>query len=453
MKFQVVVMAGGLMKKLFPLVSKAVPKALLPVGNRPVLSYVLELLEASNLKDIIVVVAGEDAAVTIGGWIAEAFVGRLNVEVAAVPEDVGTADALRAVLHRVVADDLMVLSGDLVCDVPLGAVAAAHSRQGAVVTALLCRRPTSGASEGGTGPAGKDKSKQPAPLDVIGLGPSDQSLLYLASGSQVLKEVRIARLLLRAAGQMEIRTDLVDAHLYAFNRACVQDVLEARPGIRSIKQDLVPYLVRSQLRPKLATTAASGLEEDLESMRLADDRGAAHDALLQRLEAANRTRPVFKCRAYLASKDKYCARLNSIQAFQDINRDVASEEIHLTGYTVSSHNNVIHPSAVLGSKTTVGPHCMLGEGSQLGDKCSVKRSVVGRHCRIGSNVKIMNSVLMNYVTVEDGSVIQGCIISSNVHLQERANLRDCQVGAGYVVGAGAEYRSEALARKEKFPPG
>lgn len=31
------------------------PKALLPVANRPVLSYVLELLELSNLKDIIVV--------------------------------------------------------------------------------------------------------------------------------------------------------------------------------------------------------------------------------------------------------------------------------------------------------------------------------------------------------------------------------------------------------------
>lgn len=32
-----------------------VPKALLPVANRPVISYVLELLELSNLKDLIVV--------------------------------------------------------------------------------------------------------------------------------------------------------------------------------------------------------------------------------------------------------------------------------------------------------------------------------------------------------------------------------------------------------------
>lgn len=31
---------------------------------------------------------------------------------------------------------------------------------------------------------------------------------------------------------------------------------------------------------------------------------------------------------------------------------------------------------------------MLGEGSLMGDKCSVKRSVIGRHCRIGANVKV-----------------------------------------------------------------
>lgn len=114
MDFQVVVLAGGTSKKLVPLVSKVflsplfyfhsskqtksylsfisfefsrlpntpllyntivtffflclfyslgfllfccqeVPKALLPVANRPVLSYVLELLELSNLKDLIVV--------------------------------------------------------------------------------------------------------------------------------------------------------------------------------------------------------------------------------------------------------------------------------------------------------------------------------------------------------------------------------------------------------------
>lgn len=92
-----------------------------------------------------------------------------------------------------------------------------------------------------------------------------------------------------------------------------------------------------------------------------------------------------KCCAYIASNSKYCSRLNSIQAFSDINRDVSlcswssfmvfsfylllehfwveiciqfsnqviGEANHLSGYSFSAHNNVIHPSAQLGLKTTV----------------------------------------------------------------------------------------------------
>jgi translation initiation factor eIF-2B subunit gamma len=116
------------------------------------------------------------------------------------------------------------------------------------------------------------------------------------------------------------------------------------------------------------------------------------------------------------------------QAYLDINREVAGEAIHLTGYEVSAHNNVIHETAQLGWKSTVGPQCMLGEGSTLEEKCSVKKSVVGRLCRIGSNVKIINSVVMDYVTVEDGCTIQNSVICSNVNLQERCSLKDCQVG-------------------------
>ncbi|KAI3518290.1 hypothetical protein L1887_06845 [Cichorium endivia] len=60
---------------------------------------------------------------------------------------------------------------------------------------------------------------------------------------------------------------------------------------------------------------------------------------------------------------------------------------------------------------------------------------------------VVNSVIMNHVTIGDGCSIQGSVISSNVQLQERAVLKDCQIGAGFVVTAGSEYKGESLARK------
>uniref|UniRef100_M8CTP6 Translation initiation factor eIF2B subunit gamma n=1 Tax=Aegilops tauschii TaxID=37682 RepID=M8CTP6_AEGTA len=334
MDFQVVVLAGGTSEKLSPLVSKDVPKALLPVANRPAISYVLDLLESSDLKDIIVVskrpsssisapppvVEGQEAGRRLGAWISSAYLDRLVVEVVAVTEDIGTAGALRAISKRLVANDVLVISGDLVTDVLPGAVAATHRRNGAAVTALLCSVPVSGPSDAASS-GGKDKAKKPCRLNIVGLDITRQFLLHVVSGTDVEKDVRVYKRKIRAVGQ---------------------DVLEQKEAYRSIRLEVLPYLVKSQL---------------------------------------------------------------------------------------------------------VGPQCMLAEGSQLGDKCGVKRSVIGRHCRIGSNVKIVNSVVMNHVVIEDGCHIQGSVVCNNVQLQERAVLKDCQVGAGYTVTTGSDHKSESLARK------
>ncbi|XP_048232200.1 translation initiation factor eIF-2B subunit gamma isoform X1 [Ricinus communis] len=461
MDFQVVVLAGGTSKKLVPLVSKEVPKALLPVANRPVLSYVLEQLELSNLKDLIVVVEGQEAALRVGGWISGAYVDRLHVEVAAVPEDVGTAGALRAIAHHLTAKDILVVSGDLVSDVPPGAVAAAHRRHDAVVTTMLCSAPVGGPAESGSSSA-KDKIKKPRRYNIIGLDHSKQFLLHIATGAEVEKDILIQKNILRAVGQMEIRSDLMDAHMYAFKRSVLQEVLNEKDRFQSLKQDVLPYLVRSQLRSEVLLNGVPQAEENgndkvssqnnqamVSQILINASMPSFHEPYALGHHDSSTLRRTHKCCAYIASNSKYCARLNSIQAFSDINRDVIGEANHLSGYSFSAHNNIIHPSAQLGSKTTVGPHCMLGEGSQMGDKCSVKRSVIGRHCRIGSNVKVVNSVIMNHVTVGDGCSIQGSVICSNVQLQERVVLKDCQVGAGFVVTAGCEYKGESLARKEK----
>ncbi|KAK3133019.1 hypothetical protein QOZ80_6AG0530950 [Eleusine coracana subsp. coracana] len=451
MDFQVVVLAGGTSESLSPLISKDVPKALLPVANRPVLSYVLDLLEASNLKDLIVVVEGQEAARLVGAWVSSAYVDRLFVEVVAVPEDLGTAGALRAISKRLTASDILVISGDLVTDVLPGSVAATHRRNGAAVTALLCSVPVSGPSDAAVS-GGKDKAKKPNRLNIVGLDTTKQFLLHIVSGTDVEKDVRVHKRKIRAVGQMEIRSDLMDAHLYAFKRTILQEVLEQKEAYRSIRLEVLPYLVRNQL--KSALSGGNGASVDETGNNAVTSIGNLQCLSQHRIIAPSAFKHGVlsnsnghRCCVYIASKSKYCHRLNSIQAYCDINRDVVGEVSHLSGYSFSAHNNIIHPSSVLGSKTTIGPHCILAEGSQLGDKCSVKRSVIGRHCRIGSNVKIVNSVVMNHVVIEDGCHIQGSVVCNNIQLQERAVLKDCQVGAGYIVTAGSEHKSESLARK------
>ena len=54
--YQAVVLAGGEEKSLYPLTSGGgLVKALLPVANRPLLSYPLKTLSSAGLRSVIVV--------------------------------------------------------------------------------------------------------------------------------------------------------------------------------------------------------------------------------------------------------------------------------------------------------------------------------------------------------------------------------------------------------------
>lgn len=54
----------------------------------------------------------------------------------------------------------------------------------------------------------------------------------------------------------------------------------------------------------------------------------------------------------------------------------------------------------------MGKDCLVGTGLQPGDKVTLKRgTVIGNYCKLGNNVKIINSVIMDHVTIEDKFVL------------------------------------------------
>lgn len=140
-------------------------------------------------------------------------------------------------------------------------------------------------------------------------------ILMCVGLGQIERDLRVRRSLLRAVGNMEIRTDLVDAHLYAFNRLLVQGVLESRPTIKSIKQDLVPYLVRSQLRLGVPSTAlgSPSEEKDPPAPAFAPDTEVFAQLLRSSHSGHRNTGSSLKCCTYIASKGKFCVRVNSLQ--------------------------------------------------------------------------------------------------------------------------------------------
>ena len=155
--------------------------------------------------------------------------------------------------------------------------------------------------------------------------------------------------------------------------------------------------------------------------------------------------------AYVAPEGSYCQRANTLQGYADVNREAVTPELapKLLHETPSIRGeNFLAPSVTLGNKATIGSGCMIGADSSIGDKCSVKRSVIGRGCSFGSNVKIINSVLMDGVYVGDNCHVQNSIVCGGCTLQAGVEVKDCQIGPGFNVAAGVHHKGEVLAHKK-----
>jgi len=131
-----VVMAGGLGSRLRPLTT-ALPKPLLPVVGRPMLGHILRLCRAHGVTDATITV--QHLASLIRAYLGDGTDIGLSVGYATESRPLGTAGGVRAAAAAF-RDDFLVMSGDAVTDIDLGALMGVHRATGALMTLCLARR-------------------------------------------------------------------------------------------------------------------------------------------------------------------------------------------------------------------------------------------------------------------------------------------------------------------------
>ena len=113
--------------------TQAVPKSLLPLGGRPVLAHQIDQLRAAGVQRVIVLaghLAGPMRAAAI-----ELARPELDIEVRVEPTRLGSGGCLSLV--RELDCPAIVVFGDIMFDVDLGALLASHARAGAAITAAV----------------------------------------------------------------------------------------------------------------------------------------------------------------------------------------------------------------------------------------------------------------------------------------------------------------------------
>src|SRR3954452_24072348 len=104
---------------------------MVPIVGKPCMEHILELLREHGFVDVVVTVAFLPQAIRSYFGTGDSL--GLNIEYSVEESPLGTAGSVRLVSDRL-DDTFLVISGDALCDIDLGAIVAAHKAKKAAVT-------------------------------------------------------------------------------------------------------------------------------------------------------------------------------------------------------------------------------------------------------------------------------------------------------------------------------
>lgn len=448
MEFQPVIMAAGRGSRMTDLTAKC-PKALLPIGNMPMIWYPVNMLEKAGFEEAIIVVL-ESCQAEIQKALVEICQVKMRLDFVGISEDnLGTADSLRNLKDKI-KTDILVVSCDLVTDVSLHQLANVHRKYDSSLTLLLSPLPSQYVDI----PTPGVKSRKRPEKDFIGFDDKGDRVLFMASEADLEDTFTMRKSVLKKHPFINIKSGLTDCHLYVMKKWII-DYLADSQDKTSVKGELVPYLIKKQFaKPKkpekeLLTTNVSIISEevkpDIFSFSSEDEiitqiremsTWIDHKGDMKECYHGDRIR----CYAYVQNNG-FCVRANTISAYNESNKQIP----RLLPQLAPSRNiTSVHSSATIKEKSQVGSECLVAEGVTIGEKVSIKRSIIGKHCSIGDKCKIANSLIMDYVTVSESCNIQGSIICANSHIGEKCELKDCIVGGGQNIISMGKFTNEAI---------
>jgi mannose-1-phosphate guanylyltransferase/phosphomannomutase len=131
-------MAGGAGTRLRPMTANQ-PKPLVPVANRPIMEHVLRLLRRHGFDETVVTV--QFLASLVRTYFGDGEDLGMSLTYATEQSPLGTAGSVRNAESALRDDAFLVMSGDALTDIDLGALVQAHRATGALVTVCLARVP------------------------------------------------------------------------------------------------------------------------------------------------------------------------------------------------------------------------------------------------------------------------------------------------------------------------
>ncbi|MBI3455634.1 MAG: NDP-sugar synthase [Candidatus Rokubacteria bacterium] len=348
MPLQAVILAGGHGTRLRPLTLNR-PKPVVPLLNVPFLHHQLALLAAYGIADVIVSVSHMPEVIRAVMGDGSAAGVRLRYVVEAEP--LGTAGGVRNAAD-LVAGRVVVLNGDVLTDLDLGAMLAAHEARGAKASIYL------------------------TPVE----NPTAYGLVELKPDGRVHR-------FLEKPGWDEVTTNTVNAGIYVLERELLDLIPKGRPY--SMEREFFPMLLERRMSFLGHVPRAYWLDIGTAAKYL-----QAHQDLLDRLVQTRVTPPGRRVQ----------------EGWLDPGAELHST-VRLRAPVVIGPGCRLGKNVVIGPGAALGAGCELGAGAHVeasvlweevivGAGARVLGSLIGRGCRVGAHAELGAGTVLG-----DGSVL------------------------------------------------
>mmetsp|Transcript_27875 Transcript_27875/g.28142 ORF Transcript_27875/g.28142 Transcript_27875/m.28142 type:complete len:501 (+) Transcript_27875:156-1658(+) len=483
-EFQVIIIVEYDDGRMFPL-TEDVPKCLLPVSNRPLLSYQLDILERSGALEVFIV-APADYKAQLSMFLDTSMRANMSIDLIFVEEMLGSCDALRAVQDRI-RGDFIVFGSDVFSELIIPKLVLTHRVQTSDITMLFSAViPEEPEKKGAPKKLNIDQEDQ----EFVGLW--QERVVMKLPAAEASENLIISKPLLNRCSGMNMRTDLLDIGIYVVSH-WILEVVGKHKFLSSIRTDLVPYLVNRQFQdPTFLEDSLPGfshrkrplkaLESWLTSSPLhplpgdssvCQGPGPSLAGLLsqQMHSEESRTRPPnpnpnpshslsphvgkscdpLRCCYVLLEPEREiemgtrgrgdlptAQRLTTNHSYLKLNREFITRNLTDEGMRLWP----IAPGFKKKEQSVVGNDC------DLGDKIILKQSTIDSGCRVSAKTKVNSCVLMKTVQIGEGCTIQNSVICPGAIIESNSNLNECYIGSGTHIPSGSKLKSEAMSSAE-----
>lgn len=478
------VVFAGFGNELTPLTSHngedPCPKALLPIANRPMLDYPLMWLEASGIREVLLICPIPHRAAISHYLHSDSSVSSfpsLQIDLQAFDEsqdlNIGTCKILNHFSSRIQKDfvvlpcDFLPPRGFLLSEM-LNKFRTESTYDGSIATTCFFEADRSDKS------ASDEWASSPVSVPIM-WDAKTESLLYIDTAGSMDKngeEFEFSMSLLSRYPFAKLSASFLDSHVYVCKRS-ILDILPQKGHFDSIREELLPWLCTPQYHRARRAKYGHALSpiSNTPSQEMAIRHGTLHSAEVSlfrtRTAEAEHTRDTSLTNhthpsetdhdevevdatlrvgiVILRNSRGYSSRANTLHSYLESNRHFLAQ----TTYVLPSDPE---SRGLIDQRTTISNDSMVGHTTKVEERTTIKKSVIGKHCVIGKHVRITGCVILDHCMIADGAKLDGCMLGTNTKVGTKAELVRCVTQPGYEIGAGESFKNEKFEASDWTAP-